>query len=165
MRIGGFGKGLFLLFIFACSSFKLSIIHFTSRALSSYTAESNSIFPPQSTKPSSLHLPTSLIALWPLQCQTCSSLQYANTPNAICSLLGERLLENNVNQHNFSSSFKELLIGCFQSAVGQSYLRISEVLMVKRDNATEQAGSMLDASRWSQGGPMKLSFVRFHYIR
>lgn len=147
MRTEGFGEGLFLLFVFACSPFKLRIIHFTSRALSSYAAESNSIFPPRSTKPSSLHHPTPLIALWPLQCQTWSSPQYANAPKAICSLLGEHLLGNNVNQDNFSSSFKELLIGCFQSAVGQSYLRISVVLMVKRDNATEQPGSVLNASR------------------
>lgn len=127
------GKGLFLLFIFACSSFQLSIIDFNVYILNSYATQSNSIFPPQSTKCSSLDHSTSYITLWPLQCQIWSSLQYPNAPNTIYSLLREYLLGN--NKDNFSSYFKELLIGCFQSAVSQSYLRISQVLMVKWDNA------------------------------
>lgn len=129
------GKGLFLLFVFACSSFKPSIIHFNVHILNSYATESNSIFPPQSTKCSSLYHSTSYITLWPLQCQIWSSLQYPNASNTIYSLLREYLLGNNVNHDNFYSYFKELLIGCFQSAVSQSYLRISQVLMVKWDNA------------------------------
>lgn len=111
------GKGPFLLFIFACSSFKLSIIHFDVHILNSYATENNSISPLQSTKCSFLDLSTSYISLWPLQCQIWSSLQYPNASNTIYSLFREYLLGNNVNQDNFSSCFKELLIGCFQSAV------------------------------------------------
>lgn len=131
-----FGKGLFLLLLFPCASFKLSIIHFNLHIQNSYAIESNSIFPPQSTKCSSLDHSTLYITLWPLQCQIWSSLQYPNASNTIYSLLREYLLGNNVNQDNFSSSLKVLLTGCFQSAVSQSYLSISEVLVVKRDNAT-----------------------------
>jgi len=83
-----FGKGLFLLLIFPRSYFKLSIIHFNLHIQNSYAIESNSIFPPQSTKCSSLDHSTLYITLWLLQCQIWSSLQYPNASNTIYSLLG-----------------------------------------------------------------------------
>lgn len=128
-------KGLFLLFIFACSSFQLNIIPFSIHILNSYATENNSIFQPRSTKWSFLDHSTLYIILWPLQWQIWSSLQYPNATNTIYSLLRKYLLGNNVNQGNFSPYFKELLIGCFQSAASQSYLRISQALVVKWDKA------------------------------